>query len=50
MRLVSLEEFLVDCRFKHVNKINFKLLSKKLKCSDKTAKKLIQLHAPYVLE
>jgi len=45
-----LEEFLVDCRFKHVNKINFKLLSKKLKCSDKTAKKLIQLHAPYVLE
>ena len=45
-----LVEFLVDCRFKHVNKINFKLLSKKLKCSDKTAKKLIQLHAPYVLE
>ena len=44
-----LEEFLVDCRFKHVNKINFKLLSKKLKCSDKTAKKLIQLHAPYIL-
>ena len=46
----SLDEFLKDCRFKHVDKINIKKLSKKLNCSDKTAKKLVLLHAPYVLE
>ena len=46
----SLEEFLEDCRFKNVNKINLRKLSKKLNCSDKTAKKLIRLHAPYILE
>ena len=46
----SLEDFLEDCRFKHVNKVNLKKLSKKLNCSDKTAKKLIKTHAPYILE
>ena len=46
----SLEDFLEDCRFKNVNKINLRKLSKKLNCSDKTAKKLIRLHAPYILE
>ena len=46
----SLEDFLEDCRFKHVNKVNLKKLSKKLNCSDKTTKKLIKTHAPYILE
>ena len=47
---LSLEDFLEDCRFKYVNKVNLKKLSKKLNCSDKTAKKLIKTHAPYILE
>ena len=46
----ALDNFIHDCRFKNVNKINIKKLSKKLNCSDKTAKKMIQLHAPYILE
>ena len=35
----TLDEFLKDCRIKHVDKVNIKKLSKKLNCSDKTAKK-----------
>ena len=46
----SLDSFVDDCRFKNVNKINIKKLSEKLNCSDKTAKKMLQLHAPYILE
>ena len=45
-----IDGFVQDCRFKNVNKINFKKLANKLKCTDKTAKKFLNEHAPYLLE
>ena len=45
-----IDGFVQDCRFKNVNKINIKKLAYKLKCSDKTAKKFLNEHAPYLLE
>ena len=41
---------IADDTFENINKINFKKLSIKLKCSDKTAKKIIEKHAPYLLD
>jgi hypothetical protein len=46
----TLDGFLDDFKFENINKINFKKLSIKLKCSDKTAKKIIEKHAPYLLD
>ena len=45
-----IDGFVSDCMFKNVNKINIKKLSHKLNCSDKTAKKFMQQHAPYLLD
>ena len=45
----TLETFINDFKFQNINKINFKKLSIKLKCSDKTAKKIIEKHAPYLI-
>ncbi|MEC9007299.1 MAG: hypothetical protein VX731_04150 [Candidatus Neomarinimicrobiota bacterium] len=45
-----IDGFVSDCRFKNVNKINIKKLAYKLKCSDKTAKKFLIEHAPYLLD
>ena len=42
--------FIDDYKFDNINKINFKKLSLKLNCSDKTAKKIIEKHAPYLLD
>ena len=46
----TMDGFVSDCMFKHINKINIKKLAIKLNCSDKTAKKFINLHASYLLE
>ena len=46
----TMDGFVSDCMFKHINKINIKKLASKLNCSDKTAKKFINLHASYLLE
>ena len=43
-------ETLDDFKFENINKINFKKLSIKLKRSNKTAKKIIEKHAPYLLD
>ena len=45
-----IDGFVSDCMFKNVNKINIKKLSHKLNCSDKTAKKFMLQHAPYLLD
>ena len=45
-----IDGFVSDCMFKNVNKINIKKLAHKLNCTDKTAKKFMQLHASYLLE
>ena len=45
-----IDGFVSDCMFKYVNKINIKKLSHKLNCSDKTAKKFMLQHAPYLLD
>jgi hypothetical protein len=46
----TLGSFIDDYKFDNINKINFKKLSLKLNCSDKTAKKIIEKHAPYLLD
>ena len=46
----TMDGFVSDCMFKHIKKINIKKLASKLNCSDKTAKKFINLHASYLLE
>ena len=45
-----IDGFISDCMFKNVNKINIKKLASKLNCSDKTAKKFMNQHAPYLLD
>ena len=45
-----LEDYVSDCKFKNIDKINMKKLSEKLNCSDKTAKKLLALHAPHLID
>ena len=45
-----IDGYVKDCMFKNVNKINIKKLAYKLRCSDKTAKKFIFKHAPYLLD
>jgi len=45
-----LNDYVSDCKFKNVNKLNMKKLAIKLNCSDKTAKKLLSLHAPQLLD
>lgn len=46
----TLDGFIDGFKFEKINKINFKKLSIRLKCSDKTAKKIIEKHAPYLLD
>ena len=42
-----LEDYVSDCKFKNIDKINMKKLSEKLNCSDKTAKNFSIACAPF---
>ena len=45
----TLDSFIENYKFQNINKINFKKLSTVLKCSDKTAKRIIEENAPYLI-